>query len=754
MEISRLRRWFAISLAALGLLVAGAYFYATRRVPNALKQVPEKINVEIQQNAHGFTFSRSAEGRTLFKIQASQAIQFKQGGRVELHDVTITLFGRDSTRFDQIYGAAFDYDPQSGDVVGKGEVQIDLQSNPEGVANPDQAPPKELKNPIHLRTTGLTFNQKTGNASTDQKIDFNVPQATGSAIGVTYIANTGVLTMKSQVTIKLTNRASTVLTADHGTITKNPHIVVLEQARLRTKTQQAQARRATLFLRPDNTLERVLAERDVLVESDGPPPTRVTADQSELVLTGTTHSLLQTATFTGNVHMESNGPQPMQGFAARAFLTFSGKNVLTAVHTDGNVRLLQHPRSSTTAENSSRNPQDMELTAPAMDFLIAEGRRLKTAETSGPPQLTIQPATGNTGQLTVITAKEFTAHFDDLGQMTSAHGSPDARIVSKNPGQPDRVSTSEQIDASFRPGSGVEVLVQQGNVVYADAERKAWGEKARYTPSDQILTLTGSPRVIDGSMTTTARTMRLNRATGEAFADGDVRTTYSELKVQPDGAMLASSSPIHVTSHSMTARQDTKIALYTGDARLWQDANLVTAPSIEFNDQNRSMRAQSAASQPVSTILVQTEKDGKTTAVRITSDFLTYTDDAHLAHFQGNVQAKSPDVIVTSAVMDVYLVPRGQGAPGQSLSQAARIDHIVATDQVVVTQPQRRGTGEKLVYTAADDKFVLTGGPPCIFDAEQGKTTGVSLTLFRHDDRVLVEGNNTSPTVTHTRVAR
>jgi len=32
------------------------------------------------------------------------------------------------------------------------------------------------------------------------------------------------------------------------------------------------------------------------------------------------------------------------------------------------------------------------------------------------------------------------------------------------------------------------------------------------------------------------------------------------------------------------------------------------------------------------------------------------------------------------------------------------------------------------------------GGPPSIFDAERGKITGVSLTFFRGDDRVLVEG--------------
>jgi hypothetical protein len=59
-----------------------------------------------------------------------------------------------------------------------------------------------------------------------------------------------------------------------------------------------------------------------------------------------------------------------------------------------------------------------------------------------------------------------------------------------------------------------------------------------------------------------------------------------------------------------------------------------------------------------------------------------------------------------------------------------------------------------LEYLAADDKFVLTGGSPSIFDAEHGKITGDSLTFFRRDDRVLVEGKDTSPTTTRTRVAR
>ena len=116
--------------------------------------------------------------------------------------------------------------------------------------------------------------------------------------------------------------------------------------------------------------------------------------------------------------------------------------------------------------------------------------------------------------------------------MASVHGAPNARIVSQTPGQPDRVSTSDTLDASFHPGSGIDSIVQQGSVAYTDGERKAWGERATYTPADQMLVLNGSPRVVDGGMTTTSRTMRLNRTTGDAFAEGEVKSTYSDLKAQ------------------------------------------------------------------------------------------------------------------------------------------------------------------------------------------------------------------------------
>ncbi len=348
------------------------------------------------------------------------------------------------------------------------------------------------------------------------------------------------------------------------------------------------------------------------------------------------------------------------------------------------------------------------------------------------------------------------------------HGDANARVVtiSQNndkTGAQTRVSTSDSIDAFFQPGTGIAALVQQGHFTYADGPQQAFADRARYTPADQVLVLTGSPRMVYAGTATTARTVRLNRATGDGFAQGDVKTTYSDLKPQPGGALLASSDPVHVTAKSMAAHNNPVTATYTGGAK----------------KNERALVADSTASQKVSTILVGSDKSGKPTVVTVTANHLTYRDPERKAHFEGAVMASSSDLTIASNQMDVFLSPEGmerrapvlsgaEGSPpvparraGQAPASPkppsaapARLDKIIASGAVVITEPNRRGTGETLIYTAADDKFVLSGGPPSIFDAEHGKITGVSLTLYRRDDRVVVEGDSSSPAVTQTRVVR
>jgi lipopolysaccharide export system protein LptA len=469
---------------------------------------------------------------------------------------------------------------------------------------------------------------------------------------------------------------------------------------------------------------------------------------------------------------------------------FAGQNQLQKVHALNGVRLTQNA----VAENkpvSAADPQSFELTAPAIDFKVAEGHILQQAVTSGGAHITIAQAQGASpgsahpaAQRTVVTAGKFQAQFaasEGRNRLTSVHGAPDARIVNSAPGEPDRVSTSDSVDATFLPQGGIDSITQQGNVAYTDGQQpdkrmQAWANSARYTPSDQMLLLTGDPRVANGGMATTATTIRINRATGDALAQGDVKSTYSELKEQPDGALLASSSPIHITAHTMTARGKPGVATYSEHARLWQDANVIEAQAIEFDRNRRSVTAQGTPAQPVQTILFQAEKaqaerpqtdkaqHGKTarqagspaasSPISVTASKLTYADAERRVHYEDGVVAQGPGFTASATTVDAFLLPRSQTSNNRSFAGPGQLDRMIAQGNVVIRQPKRRAEGERLVYTAAADKFVLTGGPPSIFDAEQGKITGVSLTFFRGDDRVLVEGEANTPVVTQTRVAQ
>ncbi|MGD0413877.1 MAG: LPS export ABC transporter periplasmic protein LptC [Terriglobales bacterium] len=828
LPVSRLRRWFALGAILMIATVAGMYFYAQMRLRKVVHDIPAKMGLDIQQTAEGFSISKSIEGRTQFTVSASKAVQFKEGGRADLHNVKIVVYGKDASRFDQITGDDFEYDPTSGNVNAKGTVLIDLEANPEGMRHSDQTPPEQTREPLHLETDGLTFNKNTGDASSAGKVVFRTPQASGSAVGIKYVAKTGTMNLLSTVVMTVNRPKPVHLNADHGVITKQPHQVFLTAVHMRREQQEAWSDQATFFLREDNTVDHVLAEGDVRSEIHGRSETHERSDRAELFLTGT-RNLLTTAILTGNVQI-ANGDaasrvstgarsegaqseatqnqatqneatqshvaqgrqaQPAQAAAGRVTLHFAGasdgQQVLKTVHAEDGVRLSQKNNQSGTGVTSAAllpssakgGKQDIEMTSPVMDFIVKDGRLLERAETSGPPQIVITQPDAN--QKTVVTAAKFTAKFTEKNRLATLHGEPDARIVSGlidaskagssksggsqigggqtgAAGQTDRVSTSRMLDVVFLPEGGIASITQTGSVAYSDGTQRAWAARGEYTTADQMLVLSGSPRVVDNGMTTTAQTIRMNRVTGDAIAEGNVKSTYSDLKVQPDGAMLASSDPIHVTSRSMTAHRSPSIAVYTGDARLWQDANVVEAPTLQFDRDHRSLIAQGIAqgtlAQPVSTVLVQVDKSGKASPVQITSARLNYADTERRIFLDGGVIAKASDATMTGQQMTVFLLPRSESKAGTNPAMPGQVDRIIAENKVVITQPTRHATGERLVYTAADDKYVLTGGPPSIFDAERGKTTGDSLTFYRHDDRVLVEGRETSPAVTRTQVAR
>jgi lipopolysaccharide export system protein LptA len=787
-SIAHVRKWLVGSLLLLVAAVSVTYWIARSRVGPALHNVPAQLGIDIQQTSEGFSLSKSEGGRTLYTIRASKAVQFKAGGHADLRNVHIVVYGHEHDRYDQIYGNQFTYDPQTGDIQAVGEVHIDLQGNAEGPQKPDQAPPDELKNPIHLLTRSLTFNQKTGIAHTDEVVEFRTTQANGSAKGAYYDSKSNELLLKADVHIVTTGQHPAVITGSSGTIKRTPRQTTLENVRLEQPDRTLTADKGTMRFEADNTVQHVVTEGNVHIQSRGPSVVDITGPRGDVNM-GPNNSAQQ-AVLSGGAKFESHGASVAHGSADTFVLDFDDQNQPLRLHMVKNARMMQDPKPGKSGTRGQSSGQPMEIAADQLDFLLGNGNQLKTADTVGKASITIFPApgpvkqkaagngdeeTGGNSSTTVATAGTFHATFDSNNRLQTLHGAPNSRIVSTSPGEPDKVSVARNLDVTFAADGGVQKLVQTGDFQYHEASakpdtggREAFAEVATYTPSDAMLLLTGSPRVIDGGMTTTAVTVRLNRQTGNGFADDNVKTTYSDLKPQPNGALLANSDPVHVTAQHMIAHKEPGVAHYTGNVRLWQTGNVVRAPKMDFDDQRRSIVAQSDASQKVLSLFMQRGQDGKLTPVDVTSDRLTYTDEERRARYTGDVFAKTATNTISARLIDVYLKPAdpdAKGAPSAPPSAQKRsiipgsegpsqIDHMVAVGKVVVTGPNRRAVGDRLVYTADDGKYFLTGKSPSIFDAERGTVWGDSLTFYSHDDRVLVESKRSSPTITRARTTK
>jgi lipopolysaccharide export system protein LptA len=781
--LAHVRKWLVVSVCAVVAVVTLSYWIARWHVQPVLHNIPKSLGIDIQQTSDGFALSKSEGGRTIYTIRASKAVQFKAGGHADLRNVHIVVYGRNHDRYDQIYGDQFTYNPETGDIQAVGEVHIDLQENAEGPKRPDQATPEELRNPLHLVTNSLTFNQKSGIAQTDEVVQFRTEQAVGSGKGAYYDSRQNELQLKSDIHVVTTGAHPATITGTSGFIQKVPRQAVLLNAKVEQPDKTLTADKATLLFEPDNTVQHALAEGNVHIQDRGPSVVDVFGPRGDLNM-GPKNSLQQ-AIVSGGAKFDSTGASIAHGSADTFVLDFEAENQPSRFHMVKNARMKQDPQPG----KAGNSGQPMEIAADRLDYQLENGNQLKTADTAGKAWITIlpmpagskpDPAKGRKNQdmgggnsTTVATAGKFHATFDDNNHIQTLHGWPNAKIVSSTPGEPDKVSTSDKLDVAFSPDGGVQKLIQTGNFEYHEASanpntggRAAFADVATYTPDDQILVLAGSPRIIDGGMTTTAVHIRMNRQTGEGFADDDVKTTYSELKPQPDGALLATSDPIHVTAQHMAGYKQPGVAHYTGNVRLWQTANVVRAPKIDFDNNKRAIVAESDKSQTVSSLFIQQSLDGKITPVDVTADRLTYIDEQRRARYTGNVLARTTTGSITTQQLDVFLKQadpdnkgqtsvaqhRGPSLPGSDTP--SQIDHMIAIGNVVVTEPNRRAVGDRLFYTADDGKYLLTGKSPSIFDAEHGTVWGDSLTFYSRDDRVLVESKRSSPTITRARTTK
>jgi lipopolysaccharide export system protein LptA len=735
-----LRKFFAVGAVGAGLVAAGFYLRSIMHWQGKPGQVPQVIAPNLQQDAKHFTWTRSDGQKKLLTIRAETVQQFKEGDRYELHDASIILYGRDGSRSDQIYGSDFQYDKSSGEVVAKGEVEIDLAAN-SPVAGASGPVAQVTKSVVHLKTSGLTFNENTGLAQTSERIEFRIPDASGSALGATYDSRANLLTLKSAVKVVTTGKQKANISGESAAILRSPDRIIMQKARIEQTSRVVETDKLTVMLRTDNTVEKILGSGSVRAQREGPKGYEMTAPEGELSLDA--NSQPRTGALSGGVSMVGRGETPSQGKAGRLLLAFGGKGKLDKVRAEDSVDFQQGPAG-----------KSQEIQAAAVDLYLHDGKTLDKAVTSsGPARIVLAQGTTKSE----ISAGQFDGRFGQENRLKSIFGSPNASIVSTSPGQIDRMSSSREVLATFNAKGEMVSAEQNGDFHYEQGDRKGWADHARYNPGDESFLLTGSPRLVQADSSVTADSIQINRKNDTAYGQGNVKSTYNQ-KPQANsgaataGAMLASGGdPIHVTGSSVTASRSSGTARYTA-ARLWRGADIVEAPTIVFDQPHRSLQAQGNKSARVASVFVQPEKSGKTTPVHVTADKLTYVDSERKAVYSGNVLVQIEGGTITADTAEAWLTPRGWLAGTQSGSQ---LDRIVAQGDIKIEQTSRKATGAQLMYSAGEEKFVLTGSPgrpPSIFDAEQGQISGDSLTFFTHDGRVLVGSGKSSQSSIPTKV--
>jgi lipopolysaccharide export system protein LptA len=305
----------------------------------------------------------------------------------------------------------------------------------------------------------------------------------------------------------------------------------------------------------------------------------------------------------------------------------------------------------------------------------------------------------------------------------------------------------------------------QGAVKLKEGDLSGQADHAVFVRAVQTALLTGKALARDAATETQAPRIIFNQGTGDIRAEGGVRST--DFSAKGSGIQLAP-VPVNISSNSLQANSKSGRALYIGHARLWQGDSVMEADSIELLRDAKIMNAAGnvravfpqTVGQPATQTIAMQAPAKKPQLWHVTAGTLTYHDAENRAHLEKNVVAQSAEQRMRAPVVDLYFTRSGTASPvtasGSSAANtpagAQQISRALGTGGVIVDQGARRATAERGEYSAADGKFVMSGGNPTIYDAAEGTTTGRQLTFFLADDTIIVDSENGSRTLTKHRV--
>ena len=658
--------------AGVVLVAALAIILAKSKLKNAfnLKELPQKLGLNVTADATGFTFDHSMGGHSRYRIHASKASQFKDNHAI-LHDVKIELYGEDGSRVDRIEGAEFDYDVKGNMAKATGPVEITIMRP--GVAPvilPKASTASAEKKPtpiasaaetaergqIHVKTSGLVFDTKSGVAITNEHVDFSMVQGSGSSMGATYDSKQGFLVLDHAVELDTKRGGDTVqIHAQHAEFERETLLCRMHEATANYRGGDATAGDANVLFRDDGSAVRVDAMNGFnLVTANGG---HVAAPTGSLDFNE--HNQPRHGHLEGGVKMDSTrqtedgaGQRRMRGMSPTADMDFAPQGELRHVHMEGGVEMesqsvTDSPNGPLRVNRTWKSPladvdfrdnghgQAEPSTIHGVQGVVVTGESQRGNAAAVPSRLSADEVTGELGANSVLKAMTGTGHasMEETNAAGTRQTSTGDRVVaqffSDRGGQ-----AGGKGDASGGQGSAgqIQSAVMDGHVLLTQepavkpgaetpATLRAWAGHADYDGKDEWLHLTLGPRVEDGGLQLSADKIDVSHESGDAFAHGNVKATWldngssktgrgaqaanSAASAGKGGVAFGGKDPAHVISAEAQLHQASGEATFGGHARLWQQANSVAAPVIVLDRKKQTLVAHSAdPSEPVKAVLL------------------------------------------------------------------------------------------------------------------------------------------------------
>jgi lipopolysaccharide export system protein LptA len=780
-EAARYARWSAALALLLAAITVGVYVRHGLAARWQKKNAPPAAAVNVERQSNGLTFSKMEGDRKIFTVDASKSTEFRNQDASLLEEVKITIFGKPGDRHDTIRTNSCKYSKTNGSIECSGTVQIDLQSAKDAELAQKSDGKASIRPAAHVETRDVKFDQATDTARTSERVTFTFPEGSGEAVGVEYNSQLGVMKLLRDVKMTLTQTGGPAGTAGQQVHVTGAGLEFNRDTRLlhlsgpahaQTPTAQVDAGEFTLNLDEDFRAQKLLATAG----PHGAKPHAVTSSSSG-ALTVNAHVL--TAWFDPNgwlKKLDANGDVDGSRKAAAEDDEFTAADISVDMWPE-----ITQPKQiimdgDASIKTSGKNGQFrvLQTDKARMEFTQGTEQRPgqpKRAETLVPGSIQWTDAReegSGSAAHTRLNAGKFVLDFAD-GAASQLVATGNVQAERAIPGSPVQTSTAQRGTAQLQAGGGWSQIELNDNVKFKEGERSGQADRAVAVRATQTMTLTGQAVVRDASTETHAASIIFTQSTGDIRAEGRVRSTAFPGKgATPQFAGV----PANITSEKMQGNAKTARAVYNGHARLWQGDSVLESESIELLQKTKQLNAagnvravfpQAAQREIANAPTGNGNKDTKKASLwHVAANSLAYQELESRAHLEGHVTVQSEGQRIRSEVLDLYFTRARTVANAAAASEklpsapagAQQISRAVGDGGVIVEEQGRKATAEHAEYTAAEGKFVMSGGKPTLFDGTQGTTTGRQLTFFLADDTIIVDSENGSRTLTKHRVEK